>query len=106
MKVSSADQHNALAFLRDLFPRDAAVYTLTRHTTRSGVRSVAVIGDSANIGITDAAWAVAKLGIGRFDRTNGGTRYDVTGMDAGAAIVHDLSIMLYGSHDALTHRRI
>jgi hypothetical protein len=76
------------------------VFTKVTHVARSGMsRSIeaylAIIDEHGVPGITDISWLIARLGIGTFDRKNGGVRMGGCGMDMTFALVYNLGRILY-----------
>ncbi len=100
-RAASVDQ------LRTWIPKGSTVYTILRHTSRSGMRRViglvVFIGGDPLSPIHPNFHGARALGR-REDGSNEGIVCDGGGMDMGFDLVYNLGHVLYGDGYALTHR--
>lgn len=94
---NKAEKAEAIERLRALLKPGDTVYTILRHVSRSGMsRSISVVMMGEN-GPNDVSWAVARAGLGTFDRKNDGVKVSGCGMDMGFHLVYNLSWVLHQS---------
>lgn len=93
--ATRTERDEAIEKLHEILKPGDTVHTVVTHVARSGMsRSIRAIVVKDNEPI-DISWLVARLGIGRMDRDNGGVRMTGAGMDMGFALVYDLSYHLF-----------
>ena len=84
----------ALAYLHKTVPARATLYTITRHVTGAG-KSVSVIYIDPTGVPHDLDWAIAQVGLGKFDTKHGGIRTTGVGVDLAYQLVYNMSRRLY-----------
>lgn len=90
---TNTERDNAITQLREMFPVGSTIYTVLRHTSRSGMlRSISVVHDHQDI-----SWLVARATGYRFDRKHGGLRVTGCGMDMGWHLAYELAHALYSA---------
>ncbi len=93
---SKAEKAEAIERLRGMLKPGDTVFTILRHVSRSGMSrsiSVVVMQDGKPF---DVSWAVARAGLGTFDRKNDGVKVGGCGMDMGFHLAYNLAWVLYG----------
>jgi hypothetical protein len=91
----ATEKAEAIERLRGMLKPGDTVYTILRHVSRSGMsRSISVVVVQDGVPF-DVSWAVAKAGLGRFDRDRDGVKVTGCGMDMGFHLVYNLAWTLY-----------
>lgn len=106
-KATEKEREEAIETLRKLLPPGSQVWSMVDRVSRSGMtRHVSLYGVSGG----DIIWLTGYVATATGRRRHYGPRDTIVvggcGFDAGDDLVRHLSHALYGSADALTHRRL
>lgn len=110
MTQNDRERAEAIAQLRQWYPKGSTVYTILRHVSRSGMQRVIGVvalmtdGENPGVDIRHPNYATSKaLGL-TVDRERDGVKISGCGMDMGFDIAYNLSQALYGDGNVLRHQ--
>lgn len=108
-KISKSERDEALARLREWYPKGSTVYTILRHRSRSGMqRIIGLVAlraeDDGSIVDRHPNYAASVVLGMTADKNRDGIKVGGCGMDMGFHVVYELSGALYGDGYALKHR--
>lgn len=99
--TTTHEKTEAIAQLRETFPRGTEVHIILRHVSRSGMeRAISVIGPD----LMDVSYLVARATGRRIHPRHDGVKCGGCGMDMGFDLVYSLAMAMYNDGYALRHR--
>lgn len=107
-KAKKMTKEQSLENLRSWYPKGSTVYTILRHVSKSGMRTIGLVSIACDgDGKPDLRYpnyATATVLELPEDRKRDGVKVRGCGMDMGFSIAYDLATALYGDGYALKHQ--